>query len=524
MNAYDRIKWILFAVLVSFFVACDDDKEEAAVAGDVKVSFGAPEIRVYENVSPLRVSIVLSQPALRDVRVTVAVKSEDGAREGVDYQLLNPEVEISAGSTGGYLEMKIQDYFDVEADRQIVLEIVDVEGAVMSAELLTCELTIVSNEGMPLLGFDEVVTTVAEEAGEVSFAVTLSKPYDMDVTLTVSAEDGTALQGQHYNLLQNELTIPAGDTVGYVGVAIIDDYDVNDDRTFILRIVEAENAQISALTNAMQASIVSDDNQVYVSFDSTAVSRFESDGSVTLGLRLSLAASQEVKVSVAVDESSTGVEGEDYVLTGALEVVFAPGEIEKTISLDLIDDDEINANRTLVFNVESVENALPLDGSSQCVLTITNDDIDFVQLYDDLMGTWTLTTGSERSNLPESVTVTISGGATLEEQNENYLRYLIVSCDAFGESRFPASWRMSYDVETGEMEVIMAEPVIEDVTFSSGTFDIGWYSSTSFGTEPVRMIPSRDYMTLTFSADLYGLSIGGLVWWLTLDDGVMVKN
>ena len=158
MKAY--MKWMLFAVLVVFSVSCDDDDEVTTKAGNVKVSFGAPEMRVYENVSPQRIAIVLSQVAEQDVEVTVAVKSEDGAKEGVDYKLLNPEVKIAKGATGGYVEVEIQDYFDVKSDRQIVLEIVDVQGAVMAEDLMTCSILIVSNEGLPLIAFEEALSCI----------------------------------------------------------------------------------------------------------------------------------------------------------------------------------------------------------------------------------------------------------------------------------------------------------------------------------------------------------------------------
>ena len=185
---------------------------------------------------------------------------------------------------------------------------------------------------------------------------------------------------------------------------------------------------------ALQVNITSDDNQVYVSFDSTAVSRYESSGSVDLKLQLSVAAPQEVKVWVAVDEeTSTAVEGTDYALEeGALELVFAPGEMEKTFTVGIIDNEVIDADKTMAFVIDSVENALPLETASECTLTIINDDIDFVQLYDDLMGTWTLSMPGS-SNLPASVTVTVSGGSSLAEENENYLKDFEVSASAFGQ-------------------------------------------------------------------------------------------
>ena len=460
MKAY--MKWIWFAVLAVCFLACDDDEKVTTKTENVKVSFGTPEMRVYENVSPQRIAIVLSQAAEQDVRVTVAVKSEDGAKEGEDYRLLNPEVVIAKGAAGGYVEMEIQDYFDVKADRRVVLEIVEVEGAAMSEDLLTCSINIVSNEGLPLVAFEEALTSVGEESGEATFAVTLSRPYDVDVTVQVAAEDGTAVQGVHYQLLQNEVTIPAGDTVAYVGVALMDDLDVNGPRIFTLRLTGAENAQVSTLMYMLQVSVTSDDNQVYVSFDSIAVSRYESSGSVDLKVRLSVAAPQEVKVWIAVDEeSSTAVEGTDYTLEeDALELAFAPGEMEKTFTVGLIDNSVVDANKVLAFDIDSVENAEPLEGMAECALTITNDDMDFVQLYDDLMGNWTLTTDTK------VYTATISGGSSLAEENVNYLNRLMLTVDNTGNAGTAMTLYIDYDVNTGAMSVVLPQLIKENLTVS----------------------------------------------------------
>lgn len=58
----------------------------------------------------------------------------------------------------------------------------------------------------------------------------------------MEAVNGTAMAGEHFELLQNEFTIPAGDTVAYVPVRIIDDIDVNEDRTFLLQLKNVKEA------------------------------------------------------------------------------------------------------------------------------------------------------------------------------------------------------------------------------------------------------------------------------------------
>ena len=246
------------------------------------------------------------------------------------------------------------------------------------------------------------------------------------------------------------------------GGALMDDLDVNDPRIFTLRLTGAENAQVSTLMYMLQVSVTSDDNQVYVSFDSTAVSRYESSGSVDLKVRLSVAAPQEVKVWIAVDEeSSTAVEGTDYTLEeSVLELAFAPGEMEKTFTVGLIDNSVVDANKVLSFDIDRVENAEPLEGMAECALTITNDDMDFVQLYDDLMGNWTLTTDTK------VYTATISGGSSLAEENANYLNRLMLTVDNTGNAGTAMTLYIDYDVNTGAMSVVLPQLIKENLTVS----------------------------------------------------------
>lgn len=535
MKLYTKLVFLLALFLFSLG-ACDDDDATTEGGGKITVAFSSPQQEIFENVSPQRIALVLSAPASRDITATVVVKSEDGVKEGVDYTLLSHQIHIAKGEMGGYVELSVKDNFEIMPDRTVVLELVEVTGASLAQDVLTCKIIIVSNEGYPTLGFAETLQSVAEEEGECQCAVVLTRPRNQAVTFEVEAVNGTAMAGEHFELLQNEFTIPAGDTVAYVPVRIIDDIDVNEDRTFLLQLKNVKEAAWSEVTASVDVTIVNDDRYVYVSFGATELKAFEDTARIEVPVVLSSPAKKEVKVKLAVDAASTAKADVDYVLPEDMTLTFPAGVTEQMLPVDIKDNDLVDGSRTLVLNIESVEEVLVAESNTTYTLTILDEDLDFVKLYDQLMGEWTLTT-SGGANVPASVTVTVSGGETLAEENENYLKYLVVKCDAFGESKFPAKWRLSYDVETGVMAVVLGEVICEDIPFSKGPADFIWvrawtteeYSSNNYNKTPVNIFPSKDYSRLEFdpSVEIRGLGYyedGSRVWWLTLKNGVMVKN
>lgn len=536
MKLYTKLVF-LSALFLFLLGACDDDDTAVDGGGKITIAFSSPRQEIFENVSPQRIALVLSAPATQDITATVAVKSEDGVKEGVDYTLSSHRIHIAKGEMGGYVEFSVKDNFEIMPDRTVVLELVDVTGASLAQDVLTCKIIIVSNEGYPTLGFAETLESVDEDGGDCEFAVVLTRPRSEDVTFEVETADGTAMAGEHFELLQTEFVIPAGDTVAYVPVRIIDDIDVNENRTFILRLKNVKEAAWSEITSSVDVTIVNDDRYVYASFGATELRAFEDTVRIEVPVVLSSAPKKEVKVTLAVGSASTAKADVDYVLPEEMTLTFPVGTTEQTLAVEIKNNDLVDGSRTLILNIDNVEEALIAESNTTYTLTILNEDLDFVSLYDQLMGEWTLTTSGGEA-VPTSVMVTVSGGETLAEENENYLKYLVVKCDAFAESKFPAKWRLSYDVTTGAMAVVLGETVYPQIPFVEpwGPTDVMWVRtwtneedvSNNYNKTPVEIFPSRDYSRLEWdpSVELRGLgySNSGKVAYTRVKNCVMVKN
>ncbi len=182
--------------------------------------------------------------------VTVEWQTADGtATAGSDYAADAGVATLNPGETLTTVELTILDDAEAEADpaRQIAGEAFFVQlSNPVEASLLdaTGAVTIVDDDTPPALQIANL--TVVEppaEAVDRAFIVSLSGPWDQDVTFDYSGVAGTAGSGD-FELATGSATIPAGSLSAEIAVRILADAEPEDDETFEV-----------VLTNPVAASI-----------------------------------------------------------------------------------------------------------------------------------------------------------------------------------------------------------------------------------------------------------------------------
>jgi hypothetical protein len=119
-------------------------------------------------------------------------------------------------------------------------------------------LTILDDDGEPLVSFSEAAVEVVESAEEVVITVTLSNSYSDTITVHVGSSDGSATAGEDYTPISQTLTFDPGATTLTVTVAITDEWTVEPTETFTLTLASPTNALLG-LHPEVQVSIVNDD-------------------------------------------------------------------------------------------------------------------------------------------------------------------------------------------------------------------------------------------------------------------------
>ncbi len=100
----------------------------------------------------------------------------------------------------------------------------------------------------------------AEDAGVMTFAVTLAPPSSLPVSVDWSTADGTATAGGDYRTGSGTLTFAPGETAKTIRVTLVDDSVSEDDETFTVTLSNPLNAAIPA--DAATGTIADDDGEV----------------------------------------------------------------------------------------------------------------------------------------------------------------------------------------------------------------------------------------------------------------------
>lgn len=492
---------LISCLLLSLIWSCDDDEEKAS-GGQVLAALGSKEFKTLENITPLQIPVVLSRPAATAVTVTGFIKSETGAKEGMDYTFVSKKIEIPAGKTTGYFEVELKDYPEYTPDRSFEFEVVGVEGATPGSPDL-CRVIILSNEGVPRLGFVQTLQSVDEESGMTKLAVSIDRRWDKNVTFRVRVlpDKSTAVYDEHYHLdTLSVYTIPAGDTMVMVPVDIIDDIIENDTRYFEVQIYGNTGSDLSEVYRTMKVTILDDEEPIFVSFNKTGVKATESEGPVWIPVRIRGNSKVPVKVTLDV-RGGTAAEGKDYTFEQR-ELTFPVGQKLDSVKVDFIDNALFDTDRNFQVGIAAVEGALLATTDTLITVTILNDDFNLQQLYDDLMGEWVMSS-SLLDQVPAIWDVTISGGRTPEEEDENYLKKWILHAEKYVQGGWNTTLDipMYYNVNTGEISIGFGEAVSSEVNVNgtTGVLKLG-YDDEIKGDQK-RQIPTthtKDYRTIVW--------------------------
>ena len=183
--------------------------------------------------------------------------------------------------------------------------------------------------------------TVDEDAGAITFTVSLPKESEHSVNFSYTTRDATASAGSDYAAVSGTSAIMPGSRSAEITVAIIDDLLNEPKETFVLELSEPDNA---VLTSAHGIGTITDNDDLPALAISDAAAE-EITQKMTFTLNLSSPSSQEISVEYStVDE--TAVADEDYTATqGTLTIPAGKdsGSIEVNITLDELrdEDDEI---------------------------------------------------------------------------------------------------------------------------------------------------------------------------------------
>jgi probable HAF family extracellular repeat protein len=202
------------------------------------------------------------------------------------------------------------------------------------------------------------------------FAVRLSTPGAVPVTVQYATTDGTATAGSDYQPASGTLSFAPGETTKTISVPVIGDRRAESNETFFVNLSQAVNADIAAGQGT--GTILDDEPRISIN----DVAKLEGKrGQTTLfvfTVTLSAAYDQSVTVSYQTTNGTANIKDGDYVAKSGT-LTFNPGETTKAITIVVNGDSKKEADET--FFVDLFANTSnSLFSRNRGIGTILNDD------------------------------------------------------------------------------------------------------------------------------------------------------
>ena len=220
---------------------------------------------------------------------------------------------------------------------------------------------------MPYIYVDRIA--VSEGAATASFVIRLDAPSLSEIRLTYSQDNGTALNGSDYNYGAGTLIFAPGETSKTLQVPIVNNVLAEATEFFWLDLSSAVGAVV--IQRYTPALIFDNDAGVgtpAITVGDVVVDEMARTASFFVSLSRPSASVVSLNFSTADD---TALAGQDYA-AGAGVLSFAPGEMVKTVSINLGDDTTAEADERFQLVLSNVVGATVADGVA--VATIARND------------------------------------------------------------------------------------------------------------------------------------------------------
>ena len=277
-----------------------------------------------------------------------------------DYATLSGFVTVLAGQTTATINVDVLDDVVDEESETVIVTLTGTSNFDITVNASPATVTIADDDAAPTISVGDSTVT---EGGQLTFNVSLSAASERVITVFAQTEPGTAARDDDFGWGNVTLTFNPGQTVIGVLVGTVDDALDEYAETMTLELTLPTNVTIADA--AGEGTINDNDPTPTVSIDDGTVD--EGAGTATFTVSLSAASGQTVTVSYATADDSA-LSGLDYTAKSGT-VTFAPGEIAKTISVDILSEVIIEPTQTFFVNLSGPTNATIADGQGLGTIT-----------------------------------------------------------------------------------------------------------------------------------------------------------
>ena len=356
------------------------------------VELPTTELTVHEDDSNIAVSVTLSGPSNRTIAVNY-VTENGSAIMGEDFTHQQGTLKFSAGTTEKSFTIPIledsshegEETFDVQFTISIGSAIF--EGGATTA---TKSIVILDNES-PTLSIANTEFHVSEDVGSSGYRLefAISGPVRSGtVAFNFAVNGGTAVEGVDYSVSNQQVWISAGGTKKRLSITIYDDTMIEGNKTIRFTLTNLTGAVFVGEVESITRTItIVDDERTTLSLTTTD---FEVDEDVStskfdIGYALSPASPFDVTFMVSTIDG-TAVKSQDYTELAMQTVTIAAGSTTGTISIQILEDADIEGEESFTVKIEKVVGAVVTENNEVIEKTVTIiDDEASTIILDDIL-------------------------------------------------------------------------------------------------------------------------------------------
>jgi hypothetical protein len=325
--------------------------------------------------SDTSVAFEVTLSAMSEQTITVGYMTADGtAVAGSDYNALRGFLTFEPGTLSRMINVDIVPDSMDEADESFTVSLIDpANNAVLGTTL--GRGTIMDDDPPPTvsIGPSRSVTEGDDPSTTtLSFDVILSAQSAKTISVDYTSGNGTATPGTDYDPVDGTLTFSAGETSKTISVIILGDAVDEADETFSVSLADPVTNAVMGTVSA-SGTIRDDDNPPEV--------MIQGEGSIIEGnttttgvfyITLAQACEQTISVFYSLESDSTALNSasaDDYIETTG-QLTFEPGEISKTIYVDILGDTISEPDESFMVTVANSSQGI----QTTKTVTIVNDD------------------------------------------------------------------------------------------------------------------------------------------------------
>jgi Ca2+-binding RTX toxin-like protein len=302
---------------------------------------GTPVVRIADQVvdeasGQVAFTVALDKPSTGNVSVNVAT-ANGSAVSGSDYQALPTQtltfvpgemVKVVTVGLANDTSSEPSEYFDLRLSSPVGASLPDTNAR---AFIAPSDATAAS---LPRIGVSDA--TADETNTWLEFVVSLSAPSTQTVRVAYNNSNVTAANGSDYLAQSSTLTFAPGETTKIVKIPVLDGLVTEPTELLGLNLFNPVNATI-ARPFALGTIV---DNDATSGAPSLAVSDGivdESEARAAFTVTLDKPSTSQVTVNYATADGNA-TSGSDYESQATQTLVFGPGEMSKTVVVDLRND------------------------------------------------------------------------------------------------------------------------------------------------------------------------------------------